>query len=368
MEPRGDQEIPTSPTMGHDVAVPVATTFLQAWTEAASGPGGFWTTATPAAHFQTASTVGPELAGALVALLTGHPEVERVVEVGAGEGTLLVALQDAARRAGRALDLAGVDLRPRPAGLPGSVGWVEDCWDVRRDCWQRGTAAGLVSGGLGPALVLALEWLDDLPCRLVADGGDGWRELLADGRPGPPPDADSLQWVERWWPQGPVVEVGLTRDAAWAALVEALHVPGGLALAVDYGHLRAARPTGTVTAFQHGRRVEPVLRPDRDVTAHVAVDALAAAGEQAGARTLRLGRQHDLLDDLGEGPTREAAPPAHDPAHDDGRREQHRREDVLAELGARSRRAALRSPTGWGDHWWLLQQVAPGSAAPAVAP
>ena len=358
----------------HHVAVPAATTFLQAWSEAATGSAGFWTTAAPTDHFRTASTLGPELAGALVRLLDQHPQIRRVVEVGAGDGRLLPQLRDAAGRSGRTLDVTGVDLRPRPAGLAADVGWVEDRWDVHRGAWVRGAVPELVGGGAGPALVLALEWLDDLPCRLARTVDGRWRELLADGRPGPALDAGSTRWAERWWPGGPVVEVGLTRDAAWSALVAALRVAGGLALAVDYGHLRAARPAGTVTAFAHGRRVEPVLRPDRDITAHVAVDALAAAGELAGARTLRLGRQRDLLAALEDDRTSDAADSGHrvaDEAPRDHRGDgpgDGRGQDALGELAARSRRAALRSPTGWGHHWWLLQEVAPGPGRTAVAP
>jgi hypothetical protein len=134
------------------------------------------------------------------------------------------------------------------------------------------------------------------------------------------------------------VEVGTTRDAAWASLVRSLVPLGGQVLMVDYGHERAARPgQGTLAAYRAGRRVPPVARPDRNLTAHVAVDAVAAAGEQAGARTVLRAWQAEALRTL-------LAPPT--PAA-----------DVLDDLVARSRRAALASPRGWGAHWWLLQEV-----------
>jgi SAM-dependent MidA family methyltransferase len=55
-------------------------------------------------------------------------------------------------------------------------------------------------------------------------------------------------------------------------------VERGLAIAVDYGHTRSGRPVGgSLRSYRDGRSV-PVL-PDgsRDVTAHVAVDSVAAA-------------------------------------------------------------------------------------------
>ena len=49
----------------------------------------------------------------------------------------------------------------------------------------------------------------------------------------------------------------------------------GLALAVDYGHRRAARPAGgTLTGYRDGRQVPPVPDGSCDLTAHVAMDSL----------------------------------------------------------------------------------------------
>ena len=53
--------------------------WCEAWARAATGPAGFWRSSSPAAHFRTASTLGPELAEAVAALLIRHPEVvERI--------------------------------------------------------------------------------------------------------------------------------------------------------------------------------------------------------------------------------------------------------------------------------------------------
>ena len=77
----------------HDGLVPSPTvSWCDAWAAAAYGPQGFWSRATPADHFRTASTCGPELAPALLSLLDGRPDLTRVVEIGAGNGQLLTAL------------------------------------------------------------------------------------------------------------------------------------------------------------------------------------------------------------------------------------------------------------------------------------
>ncbi|CAM5258076.1 hypothetical protein SALBM217S_09970 [Streptomyces griseoloalbus] len=69
---------------------------------------------------------------------------------------------------------------------------------------------------------------------------------------------------------------GSARDHAWTAAVATLE--RGAAVAVDYAHGAGARPPfGTLTAFREGRETEPVPDGSRDLTAHVALDACAAA-------------------------------------------------------------------------------------------
>jgi hypothetical protein len=82
--------------------------------------------------------------------------------------------------------------------------------------------------------------------------------------------------------------------------------------------------------------VRPAPSRDANLTAAVAIDSLAAAGERHGAVTLALLRQAEALDAL-------LPPPA--PA------------DTLTALVARSEHAALVNRSVWGDQWWLLQRV-----------
>jgi SAM-dependent MidA family methyltransferase len=269
-------------------------------------------------------------------LLAQRPDVRRVVDVGAGNGELLAGLH----RQRPDLGLTGIDLRSRPNALPPGIEWVEDLWDVRFGRWSSGRAETLL-GRQGPVLVISCEWLDDLPCRVVLRHPDGWREAIVDEAghelPGPRLTGAELAWADRWWPHGERAEVGLTRDRAWERLVAAVAEHGGCALLIDYGHLAKDRPVeGTFTAYREGRAVAPTPASDVNLTAHVSVDAVRAAGEAAGLETVSCDRQRETLAGLAG-----VAEPG----------------DPLAGLTRRSELAALSSPSGWGSHWWLVQSA-----------
>jgi SAM-dependent MidA family methyltransferase len=146
-------------------------------------------------------------------------------------------------------------------------------------------------------------------------------------------------WLTQWWPledqPGRRAEVGVPRDAAWHAVVSR---STGVAVAVDYGHTRDDRPRfGSLRSYRDGREVD--VRPDgtRDVTAHVAVDSVAAA---VGGR---LSRQRDALQDLGvSGARPDLAQAADDPA------------GYLDGLGRATQAAELTAAGGLGDLWWLV--------------
>lgn len=316
--------------------------WLDAWLETAYGNAGFWRTAHPSAHFRTASTTGHGLTAAVLEVLGQHPDLTAVIELGAGDGRLVAALAQARPD----LRVTGVDLRTRPAGLPAQVGWRRDLWDVRAGAWTDGSVAELFAGLTGPALVVCAEWLDDLPCAVGVRTVDGLRTLQVDSagheRAGPTVGAELTAWAERWSPVAERLEFGSTRDDAWGWICRSLSPHGGLALLVDYGHLATGRPRhGSLAAYRLGRQERPRPSPDVNLTAAVAVDSLAAAGHRAGATTLILSRQRDLI----------SAPPP-------------RPDDPLADLVARSHHAALTSPHTWGSQFWLLQQVPPCSWPP----
>ena len=139
------------------------------------------------------------------------------------------------------------------------------------------------------------ELTPDGPRIMLVDPGSGAEQ------PGPPAGPAEQEWLRRWWPlhhPGERAELGRPRCAAWAAVVGRL--AGGLALAADYAHSRDGRPlAGTLAGFRAGRAVRPIPDGSRDITAHVALDACAAAGAAAGATQTVLTTQRAALRALG---------------------------------------------------------------------
>ena len=253
--------------------------------------------------------------------------------MGAGRGELVTgvlgALPDevAARVRPYAVEIAG-----RPAGLDGRVDW-------------RAAPPPSVTG-----LLFANEWLDNVPVdvaetdpagvpRYVLVGGDG-RE-----RPGGPVTGADADWLARWWPlpaeEGLRAELGRPRDEAWAAACG--RVVRGLAVAVDYAHTAGARPPfGTLTGFREGRETTPVPDGSCDITAHVALDACAAAGP-APARLLSQRAALHALGITGARPPLTLA--STDPAA------------YVRALAGAGEAAELTAQGGLGDFGWLLQPV-----------
>lgn len=309
------------------------------WRDAAQralyGPGGFYRRERPAAHFRTSAHASSALAVALLRLANAVGAGE-IVDVGAGGGELLRAL--AALDAG--VRLHGVDLAPRAADLPGAVGWSEEI-----PIPEPGTTR----------LLIANEWLDNVPVDIAETDDHGTPRLLlveADGseRLGPPVAGEDAAWLERWWPlagreSGARAEIGHPRDAAWAAAIGA--VGRGVAVAADYAHVAQARPAlGTLTAYRAGRVVVPVPDGSCDLTAHVALDACAEAGERAGATATLLTTQYAALAALGLDATRPPLELAVDdpPAY-------------LQALQTALEVVELRDPNGLGAFGWLIQCV-----------
>jgi len=255
----------------------VARPWRAAMADALYGPAGFYSGgAAPGRHFRTSVHASPLFAGAILELLRrvdaalGHPDPLDLVDVGAGRAELLLAVAAAADPALAArLRLTAVERAPRPAGLPAAIGWT----------------AG-IPGLTG--LMIANEWLDNVPVDVVEQTAAGPRLVLveptgAESLGGAPAAADA-EWLRTWWPLriGERAEVGRPRDEAWAGA--AGRVFRGVAVAIDYAHHRNARPPGgTLTGYRAGHQVPPVPDGSRDLTAHVALDACARAGQRAAA-------------------------------------------------------------------------------------
>ncbi|MBX7264852.1 SAM-dependent methyltransferase [Micromonospora sp. Llam7] len=350
------------------------------------GPAGFFVSgAGPAAHFRTSVHASPVFASALLRLIhqldaaLDHPDPFDVVDVGAGRGELLDALSvgvaspESAEPSpaapvplARRVRFTAVELAARPADLPDRITWTNDI------------PAGITG------LLLATEWLDNVPLDLATCTEDGWHHLLVDPTTGEettgaPVGQEDAAWLRAWWPgpacvdpgaaaqavpDGPSpagsgaraaptdpthrperAEIGRTRDEAWADAVR--HVDRGLVLAVDYGHLRGARPIGgSLTGYRDGRQVAPVPDGSCDITAHVAIDSVASAGERVARCAYSLGSQRDALRALGaDGGRPPLSLAGRDPV------------GYVRALAEASAAAELTDSAGLGGHWWLWQPV-----------
>ncbi|MCG5441072.1 SAM-dependent methyltransferase [Micromonospora sp. NIE79] len=380
------------------------------------GPGGFFVAgAGPADHFRTSVHASPAFATALLRLITevdaalGHPDRLDVVDVGAGRGELLQTLLVSA---GVAVGVSGeparslrdepslvaarppladrvrftaVEYADRPENLPEEINWTAEI-------------PTRITG-----VLLATEWLDNVPLDVAVHTEDGWRYLLVDPETGAetlgdPVSSADHDWLTKWWPspeaspgadgapspgatwsdatsgsesgfraarpaQGSSLtarsrpgcpetphsdhraEIGRTRDEAWAEAVQ--KIEQGLALAVDYGHLRESRPIdGTLTGYRGGRQVPPVPDGSSDVTAHVAMDSVASAGAAVARCAYSLVLQREALRALGaDGGRPPLSLAGTDPV------------GYVRALAAASAVAELTDPAGLGGHWWLRQPV-----------
>ncbi|MEE1790073.1 SAM-dependent methyltransferase [Streptomyces sp. BE308] len=318
------------------------------WREAAEtalyGDGGFYRSPEgPAGHFRTSVHASSLFAAAVARLLTGTArelgtDTVDLVDVGAGRGELVTGVL-AAVPDGLTVRAYAVEVAARPAGLDPRIEWCAEP--------PRGTTG----------VLFANEWLDNVPTEIAEADGDGIARYVlvrpSDGteRLGEPVTGADARWLRRWWPlsrPGERAEIGRTRDEAWARAVGSLS--GGLAVAVDYAHVRGARPPyGTLTGFRAGREVRAVPDGSCDLTSHVALDACAAAVEAArGAVPPELTDQRAALHGLGiAGERPPLAMASTDPA------------GYVRALSAAGEAAELTARGGLGDFGWLTHRVVP---------
>ncbi|MEV7233612.1 SAM-dependent methyltransferase [Streptomyces sp. NPDC051020] len=326
------------------------------WQEAAQaalyGDGGFYRSPEgPAGHFRTSVHASPLFAAAVARLLAGTARelgTDRVdlVDLGAGRGELLTGVLAALpgiAPTGLAVRAYAVEIAARPPGLDPRIEWcAEPPQGVR-------------------GLLFANEWLDNVPTPVAetdADGVDRYvlvRTVDGTERLGAPVTGADAEWLRRWWPSagpGSRAEIGRPRDEAWARAVATLSE--GLAVAVDYAHVREARPPfGTLTGFRAGREVRPVPDGSCDLTSHVALDACAAAGARGGTQP-EVVDQREALRGLGvSGERPSLALASADPAA------------YVRALASAGEAAELTARGGLGDFGWLMQRVGASLSTPS---
>ena len=229
--------------------------------------------------------------------LDGVPGPLRLVEAGAGSGSLLQPLLDEAD--GLFADVVAVEASPAARRALENAGHntAADLADVAPTSFR--------------GAVVANELLDNLPMAIAVRTEVGWNEhMVALGD-------DSLEFVEvparqavAEWAEayggpvqaGSIVEAQLSATAWITGVISRLD--RGVVLAIDYGatteELVPRRSQGTVRTYRaHHLGPDPLLEPGAtDITADVNFTALLEMARRSGA-TARVFRQDEFLDDLG---------------------------------------------------------------------
>jgi NADH dehydrogenase [ubiquinone] 1 alpha subcomplex assembly factor 7 len=260
--------------------------------EALYGPGGFYegTPVGSRGHFVTSPHVHPVfsrlLGGALEALWSelGRPAPFRLVEVGAGDGTMGRELVDGFARAGIDLDYVAVETSPGARQALAAV--------------TPSVAGGLAEvGPLDPGVVVANELLDNLPFHRIRRRGGEVLEVRVGL------DADRFVEVETpcpaelsaTTPSGDATELVVPTGALAFVDELAVSLRMGYALLIDYA------PAGEVHAYRAHRVVADVLDDpgSADITAGVDLEALAARARAWGLEAFEPVAQGAALTALG---------------------------------------------------------------------
>lgn len=234
--------------------------------------------------------------------MMGEPDAVRLVEMGPGDGTLMIDVLRAARMAPDFLAAADVWLVETSAPLA--------ALQQRRLGDQARWAASLDEvPGDAPLILIANELLDCLPARQFVKTAAGWAEQLvgldASGRLAftlnPTPVAALLPDAR----EGTVFEQSAAQAALGTALGDRLVRDGGAALLIDYG--RAEPGFGdTLQALRRHMKVDPLASPgEADLTVHADFPAVMDAARAAGAEAAIL-TQAEFLARIGVGLRAEA--------------------------------------------------------------
>jgi SAM-dependent MidA family methyltransferase len=320
-------------------------TFAEFMDEALYGPGGFYERPPvgPKGDFVTSPHVHPvfsRLVGvALEEMWTalGRPAPYRLVEVGAGDGTLARELLDGFGRGGIDVEYSAVEVG---AGAREALAAVTPNVAAR--------LAGL--SPLDPGVVFANELLDDLPFRRVRRRGDAVVEIRIGL------DGDRFAEVEAAFDgeSGPDevdrADEAVVPTGAFAFVDElARSLARGYALLIDYGSDDG--PAGQVHGYRGHRLLEDVLDDpgSADVTAGVDFAAVARRAREAGLASFETVSQQSALVALGYAEWMRA-----ELEHQGELMKAARGLESVRTWGGRSRARLLVDPTGLGRFRWLV--------------
>ncbi|MEO8547043.1 MAG: SAM-dependent methyltransferase [Sphingomicrobium sp.] len=263
-----------------------------------------------------------EIVGAALAdcwLRAGAPADAAYVELGPGRGTL----------AADALKVL------RQAGFAGEVHFVETS-PLLRDAQRKLHPGAKWHDSLvaipeaKPLLLVANEFFDALPIRQWVGGKE--RRILFEG--------DRLEFDVN----GAIREDSPARDAVAWEIGAQLNVRGGVALIVDYGHVKAGLGD-TLQAVRDHRYANVLANPgEQDLTAHVDFEALGKAASVGTVAVTRVMDQGEWLERLGIGARAAALVEAHPERADEIAAEQARLCDAGA-MGQLFKVMAVYSPS-----------------------
>jgi NADH dehydrogenase [ubiquinone] 1 alpha subcomplex assembly factor 7 len=321
-------------------------TFAEFMEEALYGQGGFYD-ATPIGtrgHFMTSPHVHPvfsRLVGAALEQMwvnLDRPIPLRVVEVGAGDGTMAREIVTGFERAGIGVSYEAVEASPAArsalAGITPNV-----------------SGSIVEIGPLDPGLVVANELLDNLPFRRIRRCGGTPVEIriAADGdafvEVEQPLDDEQLDGVSLDDGQEAVI------PTAALGFVDALSrtIRCGYALLIDYASTGAG--TERVHGYRDHRVVAHVLDApgSTDITAGVDLDAIAGRAREAGLVPFRTVSQRDALTALGL-----ADWLGEERTHQQEMLDASNGVEAVRAWGSRSRARLLADPAGLGRLRWLV--------------
>jgi NADH dehydrogenase [ubiquinone] 1 alpha subcomplex assembly factor 7 len=321
-------------------------TFAEFMEEALYGRGGFYD-ATPIGtrgHFVTSPHVHPvfsRLVGAALEQMwvnLDRPIPLRVVEVGAGDGTMAREIVTGFERAGIEVSYESVEASPAAR---------EALFAITPN------VAGSIVGiePLDPGLVVANELLDNLPFRRIRRRGGTPVEIRI--------AADGDAFIEVEQPLDDEQLDGLSLDdgeeavipTAALGFVDALGrtIRRGYALLIDY----ASTDTGTerVHGYRDHRVVADVLDApgSADVTAGVDLDAIARRAREAGLAAFEAVSQRDALTALGL-----ADWLGQERRHQQEMLDASNGDEAVRAWGSRSRARILADRAGLGRLRWLV--------------
>jgi SAM-dependent MidA family methyltransferase len=227
-------------------------------------------------------------------LAMGMPDPVALVECGPGRGTMMADILRATRPATfrKALRVHLVETSPGlQARQQETLRDVNDLSEFHRRAginevplhWH----AGIDDVPAMPSIIVANEFFDALPVRQAERRPDGWHERMV--------TVDASSALAVTFAPEPMSGSGLTQLPAqigevfeWrpqdvATAIARRAVAGGVALVIDYGHVKSA--TGdTFQAVRSHRYASPLAAPGlADLTAHVDFEALGRAAQEAGA-------------------------------------------------------------------------------------